>query len=333
MDTAPQPVVPRGGLRGHWADIRMHAASPGPVPRGRGRLALVRYGLAQPFLGLRTIFRSNDLLGISLAPTFAVLMVAGLVGWFEGSQHGVWRGLLASLVAVAALAPVPALLFGRVFAHLAAKSRAHLGLAPQQPYLRSVVQLIGEWLAQVVLLALGVLPLTVLLRLVPLLGVVLVFCVQAAWALHWVVVEGYDNARTVPPGGNIEAIEKQARSLPGQPWFERLPRSISAPRWLVVLAGPLRMLLEVTVSLARPWRVEVDLVEDEPWVSLGFGLGAASMLAVPGLNLLFRPAVVVAGVHLRHRLLPEDSSVSPELPSASSPRSGSTQPLPTVPVA
>ncbi len=328
MEQPPPTAALRESWRMHLGIIREDARQPRPVPRGQGRLALVRYGLAQPFLGLRTIFASRDLLGISLAPAFGVLIIAVVVGWMTGSEHGVLRGLLASLLAVAALAPLPALLFGRVYAHLAAKARGHLGLPPQQPYIRGVMQLVGEWLAQVVVLALGVLPLTAVLGIVPWVGAMAAFGVQATWALHWVVVEGYDNARTLPPGRTIEQLEAESLSRQGRPWFDRIPHAVSKPRGLMWLMGPVRMLSEIVASLSRPWRLEVDLVEDEPWVSLGFGLGAAAMLAVPGLNLLFRPAVVVAGVHLRHRLIDE-----PAASRSSASISGSTQPYPAVPIA
>ena len=272
---------------------------------------MVRYGLAQPFLGLRLILRSQDLLGISLAPAFGVMVVAGFVGYSAGSEHGTWRGLVAFLAAVAALAPLPSVLFGRVYAHMAAKARLHLGLPPHEPYLRGVVQLAGEWVAQVVVLALGVLPLLGLIRFVPVVGAAVVLTFQGLWALHWIVVEGYDNSRTLPPGRTVAELEEEGHRRPGQPWFHRWYGMIESPRVLVAVMTPFRMLSEVVVSLSKPWRREVDLVEERPWISLGFGLGVAAMLAVPGLNLLFRPAVVVAGVHLRHRLLEEESTAQP----------------------
>lgn len=302
--TLSQPG-PSPDWRMHWAALREHATVPQPPPRPYGRLPLLRYGLAQPFLGLRTIMRSPDLLGMALAPALGVLLVAGLVGWHSGSEHGVWRGLVAFLLAVVALAPMPPLLLGRVYAHLAAKARPHLGLPMAAPYLRGFVQLTGEWLAQLVVLGLGVLPYVALARVLPGVGPLVALGLQGAWALCWVVVEGYDNARTLPPGHTVKALEDRARAQLGHPWFHRWHLYVRGPGWLLVVLAPLRMLSEIVTTFARPWRSEVDLVEREPWISLGFGLGAASMLAIPGLNLLFRPAVVVAGVHLRHHLLPE----------------------------
>lgn len=287
--------------------MRAHALAPGPPPREAGRSGLLGYGLAQPFLGLRILFGSRDLLGIALAPAFGVLLIAGLVAYGTAVEHGAVRGVGAFLLTVAALAPLPSLLFGRVYAHLAAKAHPHLGLPPAAPYLRGLVQLAGEWLAQVVVLSLAVLPYVGLAGLFPVMGPLLALGLQGAWTVHWIVVEGYDNARTLPAGHTVEQLEARARAQPGHPWFDRWHHTVHGPRWLVAVLAPLRMLSEVMTSLARPWRVEVDLTEREPWISLGFGLGAAVMLAVPGLNLLCRPAVLVAGVHLRHHLLPDAS--------------------------
>jgi len=314
MEPEPTPPSSPAAWRGHWAAVREHAIAPGPPPRDAGRGALVRYGLAQPFLGLRILFASHDLLGIALAPALGVLLVAGMVAYGTAQEHGAARGIGAFLVTVAALAPLPSLVFGRVYAHLAAKARVHLGLPPAAPYLRGPVKLAGEWIAQVVVLAIGVLPYVALARIIPLVGPGVALALQGAWAGHWIVVEGYDNARTLPAGRTVEELEALARSQPGHPWFDRWHHAVLGPRWLVLVLAPLRMISEVITSLSRPWRIEVDLVEREPWISLGFGLGAAVMLAVPGLNLLLRPAVVVAGVHLRHHLLPDEAPARAEAP-------------------
>lgn len=310
MDTAPSPVPLAAKWRIHWGALRAYARAPSPPPDSTRKLDLFVYGFAQSFLGLRTVVRSHDLLGIALAPALGVLLIAGLFAYRVASVEGPAHGVGAFLLAVAALAPLPSLLFGRVYAHFAAKARPHLGLPPEAPYLRGIVQLVGEWLAQVMVLALGVLPYVALARLIPLLGPLVAFSLQAAWALHWIVVEGYDNARTLPEGRTIAELEARAQRQGGRPWFDRWHHTLRGPRWLVVVLAPLRMLSEVTTALARSWRSEVDLVERTPWISLGFGLGAASMLAVPGLNLLFRPAVVVAGVHLRHQLHIDDDDAA-----------------------
>ncbi len=305
MDPTEPSATPRIDWREQWRELRQDAGSPRPLPPP-GRLALVRYGLAQPFLGLRIIVRTHDLLGIALAPACGVLIFAGVIGFSEGVDHGVGRGLLSFLLAIIALAPVPSLLFGRIYAHLAAKARGHLGLPPHEPYIRGVVQLLGEWVAQLLVLALGVSLYAGLVRwLLGPVGVGLAIALQGAWALHWIVVEGYDNSRTLPPGRTVAELEALGRERPGEPWFHRWHDERVPDGWLRVLLSPFRIVSSITAHFAGAWRQEVDLVEQRPWISLGFGLGVAAMLAVPGLNLLFRPAVVVAGVHLRHRLLGE----------------------------
>lgn len=312
-DPSPPPSPP-AVWRAQWASVREHAIAPGPPPREAGRVALLRYGLAQPFLGLRILFASRDLLGIALAPAIAVLLLSGLVAWRTAVEQGALRGFWAFLLTVAALAPLPSLLFGRVYAHLAAKARLHLGLPPAGPYVRSIVTLVREWLAQVVVLAIGVLPYVILVRAVPVVGSIFAFVLQAAWAGHWIVVEGYDNARTLPVGRTVDELEAHTRALPGHPWYDRWRHALHGPRVVMLVLLPLRIVSKVTARLSRPWRLEVDLVERDPWISAGFGLGAAAMLAVPGLNLLLRPAVVVAGVHLRHHLVPDETTAHASLP-------------------
>lgn len=309
--TTPTPFT----WRAHWAALRAYTVNPGPPPREAGRVALLRYGLAQPFLGLRILFGSRDLLGIALAPAIGVLILSGLVAWRTAVEQGAVRGIGAFLLTVAALAPLPSLLFGRVYAHLAAKARLHLGLTPAGPYVRSIVTLVREWLAQVVVLAIGVLPYVILVRAVPVVGSIFAFVLQAAWAGHWIVVEGYDNARTLPAGRTVAELEAHAQALPGHPWYDRWRHALHGPRVVMLVLLPLRIVSKIVARLSRPWRLEVDLVERDPWISAGFGLGAAIMLAVPGLNLLLRPAVVVAGVHLRHHLVPDEATARASLPA------------------
>lgn len=289
----------------HWARWRHEASEPTPPPPVSDRLGRIRYGLAQPFLGLRTIMASGDLLGLSLAPAVAVMVIGVVAGVAMASERGPLEGIVAWWLAIAALAPVPPLLLGRLYAHLAAKARPGLGLVEHEPYRRSLVQLAVEALWQLLVLTLGVLPFTALTGIVPWVGPALALALQGAWTLHWIVVEGYDNARTLPPERTVESLELESRVRPGLPWFHRMHEAVEGARWSYAVLAPARMLSEVVTTLARAWRVEVDLVEERPWISLGFGLGVVVMLAVPGLNLLFRPAVVVGGVHLRHRLLDE----------------------------
>jgi uncharacterized protein involved in cysteine biosynthesis len=47
-----------------------------------------------------------------------------------------------------------------------------------------------------------------------------------------------------------------------------------------------------------PWREEIALVEDHPALVVGFALSTAALLAVPVLNLAFRPIVIIAASHI-----------------------------------
>src|SRR5690606_27546680 len=88
------------------------------------------------------------------------------------------------------------------------------------------------------------------------------------------------------------------------PWFSGAALSrLRAP--LGVLLTPLRVWGSVLTRLGRRWRGEVAMVEARPFVAAGFGVGVSILLAIPLLNLLFRPAVVVAGSHVLGRLHPE----------------------------
>jgi uncharacterized protein involved in cysteine biosynthesis len=50
--------------------------------------------------------------------------------------------------------------------------------------------------------------------------------------------------------------------------------------------------------LALVWREEIAVLETHPAVAAGFGAATALLLATPVLNLLFRPIIIVASVHL-----------------------------------
>jgi uncharacterized protein involved in cysteine biosynthesis len=53
------------------------------------------------------------------------------------------------------------------------------------------------------------------------------------------------------------------------------------------------------------------MVERDRALSLGFGVGVVVLLAIPGINLLFRPALVIAAAHLRGQLELEDQLALP----------------------
>ena len=306
-DTAVVPAVDpvRARLADAWSRLREAARSSTPVPAESGRRVL--YGLAQPFLGLRVMAHDPTLLGESIAPAVGVALVCLLAAGVQGAREGPWSGIVTFFVTVVALAPVPSVIFGRHYARIAARARTELGLGPRLPYLKTVSQAIGEWVAMAIVLGIGVAPFTALLGLVPLWGEIAAAGLSAGWALHWVVVEAYDGARTLAPGETIVDHERAVARLHHRPWFVRWTEVPRAGSGVKTLLGLPRALGQVVTRLAHDWHGEIALVERRPWVSLGFGLGAAVVLAIPGLNLLLRPALVIGGAHLRGRLEEEDA--------------------------
>ena len=62
---------------------------------------------------------------------------------------------------------------------------------------------------------------------------------------------------------------------------------------------------------------EIELMENNRYVSLGFGLSTAALLAIPGLNLLFRPIILVASSHLLGHLEQHEQPASAaEIPTS-----------------
>jgi uncharacterized protein involved in cysteine biosynthesis len=78
-------------------------------------------------------------------------------------------------------------------------------------------------------------------------------------------------------------------------------QEVAGSPWRQLLT-PVRMLNEITETLVRDWSPELRIVERERSLATGFALGVLVVLAIPGLNLLFRPALVVAAANLRAQL-------------------------------
>src|SRR4029079_2116780 len=89
-------------------------------------------------------------------------------------------------------------------------------------------------LGQLVLIAIGIAPVTAAVSLLPVLGVMLVKIVAATWALHWVVIDALDSARTLGPGETLADVDQRSQAAPS-PWFARALRALTRP-----LPGPLR---------------------------------------------------------------------------------------------
>lgn len=281
-------------MREHLGRIAAHAKAPAAPPaRDVDRFW---YGVAQPLLGLRTLWTTPALRARALPPVLVVLVLAGVIAVGEEGLTPE-RVLLRYTAVVAGLASMPAVLFANTYARLAAESAAHLGFGAPAPLLTSIVGRLWQMLRSALLIALGIAPLVAVARVAPLVGDLLVVAVSAAWTLHWIVVEALDGARVVAPG---EATPAAAAALP-PPWFvawttaaiwDHVPVVRRAVRWFGRVVG----------KLARPWLEEVALVTRHPALALGFGVATAALLAVPVANLLLRPAILVGAVHVRGQL-------------------------------
>lgn len=317
--TARYPAAPmpaRTRIRHMIVQLWRDAAATPPPSRDDGRARFV-YGLQQPLLGVRLLLQDRELLGLALAPAVLLAIVCAIAAagsmevrnangqqwWSLGlaGLEGSAMFVVAFFTTFAALAPVPPFLFARHYAKLAARARNALGLGPRAPWLKSLSQSIGETVAQVVVLTFGLLPLTLPLALLGTTGALVAFLAQLLWTMHWIVVEALDNGRTLAPGEEVAVVTKAELDAATTPWFARpihAVRHAGARRWL----SPVRGFTEVVESLVRGWSPELRLVEHERALSAGFGLGAFVLLAIPGVNLLFRPALVVAAAHLRGQL-------------------------------
>jgi len=274
----------------------VHARGSTALARGAGRLEQFRYGLAQPLLGARLLLREPELRGRAVVPVLVVLGVcvaaAALGGQRSGAPLGRVSTFFFTLIAVASMPPV---LFANGFSRLAVTTRERLGLGRRRPHLRSLGELLREVVQQAVVLAIGLLPLLLLAEMVPVLGGILAWILGALWTLHWIVVEAFDAARTLPD--DADDAEGVADAEGAAPWFARIYNVGGGER-----VRPIRWFAGMVTRLGARWRGEVALIEAQPWLAAGFSLGAAVLLALPGVNLLFRPVIVIAAAHVHGRL-------------------------------
>lgn len=279
---------------------RFLTEQPSAPPQGRARGAAFFYGLAQLPFGVRLVVREPSLRRRAALPVLVVTGLCVLAAAAATERGGASAGASAFFVTLVGVASMPPILFAGSFTRLAAETRNLLGLGPRVPSLRTLRALIRETVVQALLLALGIVPLVVLAELVPGVGGTIALVLGGLWTLHWIVVEALDSARTLPPGLAAPEVETETESAPA-PWYARMyERSGRGP------LAPLRRFGRFVGRLGRRWDHEVAVIEGEPWIAAGFAVGAAALLAIPGVNLLFRPAVVVAAAHLLGRLEQEE---------------------------
>ena len=254
------------------------------------------YGLTQPLLGIRVLATHRDLLIAALIPA---VVLAGFCAVVALASDG--RFIHEFYAAFAVVAPLPSIVFAAHYARMAVAARHALGFAPAEPCIEPLRRLLRRALQQAVLVAIAIAPVTWLLHMVPGVGGIIGKIFAAAWALHWVVVEAFDSARVMRPGQTLAELDAEAEHTQ-QPWYVRwlLHAGDHAPFANRLLLRFARLCDRLSIS----WREEIALVEQHPVMVLGFALSTAALLAIPVLDLAFRPIVLIAAVHVLGQLEP-----------------------------
>jgi hypothetical protein len=305
------------------AGVREHSAPRPPPPAGVGRFL---YGLTQPLLGVRTLASHRDLLRAALVPAAllaafcAVVAALGERGEFLHRFYGTF----------AVLAPLPTIVLASHYARFAARARHVLGFPRVEPCIEPLGRLINRAVKQAILIAIALAPISVLLHLAPG-GGLLVRVAAAVWALHWVVVEAFDSARILHPGETLADLDAAALRV-RSPWYVRWLHS--AADQLPIGGGIVRRFARLCDRLSLPWREEIALIEQHPGLILGFALSTAGLLAVPVLNLAFRPIVIIGAAHVLGQLEQAASAGDPSTRDRAQPTAGraSGSPDPSVTV-
>lgn len=291
------------------------------------------WGLAQPLLGMRTVLGDRRLLLQSVVPVVGMLILAGLIALYGGMDEApelgggtvtldsglgpakaldgealssrlssTWWGFLWRLwAAIVVLSPLPSLFFAPFYARIAARGHERLGLGAVAPYKKTAWQSFKESFRMA--LTIGFSP----LGIIPIAGAFF----TGLWSVHWAVAEGLDNGRVLPIGVAQPDELEIGKAWPHEPWFIRALDWIdepserhSVPMLFARLFGRLvRLIAKLARNLGRPWRSEVEVIEVMPWASGGFGIGVVVLLAIPGLNLLFRSACAVGATNFRRQLV------------------------------
>lgn len=280
-------------MPGELEAARAYSAPRPPPPAPVDRFV---YGLTQPLLGLRVLLGHRELL---IAAVIPALVLAGFCAAIALIGDGSFLHEFYETFAV--LAPLPSIVFAAHYARMAVTARHALGFAPAEPCIEPLGRLLRRAVHQAILVVIAIAPVTILLHLVPGLGGVLGKIFAAAWALHWVVVEAFDSARVMRPGQTLADLDAEAQQVPS-PWYVR---------WLLVAAdrtpiaaGLIRRFARLCDRLSVSWREEIALVEQHPVMVLGFALSTAALLAIPVVDLAFRPIVLIAAVHVLGQLEP-----------------------------
>ena len=288
----PSTEVVTGVAEGVWRKFVAYTAGTLPLPSRRAALDRLLYGLAQPVLGLRVLAADRALLREGLQPALLLGTFCALLAMLGDDSWGEFpRKFYRTFVA---LAPVPSILFANHYSRLAAFAHRSLGLGACDLRRGTLWQAFLHALMQAIIVTIALAPLFALLTILPLLGKALAATVGALWALHWVVVEAFDSARV------IYLTSAPQQPAPAEVWFVRA--SLRLGERLPYIGALLRLFGRACRRLSAPWREEILLTERHRGLVFGFALTTAALLAIPFLNLLFRPIIIVASVHLLARL-------------------------------
>jgi hypothetical protein len=317
ISTIPRELPPRERTlaRFRWARERLarYARSPQAPPPREQTPDRVLYGMAQPIVGARVLFSDRELLREALVPVAWLAAFCGVCALISPAEGPLWRGRLATFYRTfAVLAPVPSIVFAKHYARLAAQVRWRLGFGACGPREYPLAISLKRAVQQSIVVAIGLLPLALLWTALPIVGTVISQVVLGAWAVHWVVVDAFDDARVLLPGETVRSAEEQDRRA-DSPWFVRGFRKLADWNDLPVISSSLRAFARLCDRLALPWRGELALMEANSTLAAGFAITTASLLAVPGLNLLFRPIILVASSHLLGHLEAQDPTQHPEM--------------------
>jgi hypothetical protein len=289
----------RRGVRFFLSRMVRYSGSVQPPPPKGEAVERAAYGAAQPLLGLRVLLRDQDLLVEALKPAGWLALACGVYASLHTGSLGLTGAWLKTFyTAFAVLAPVPSILFANHYARFAALVRWRLGFGAVGPREYPLMEHMKRAVMQALLAAAAIAPVLGLTGALPF-GAHLTGLVAAVWGLHWVVVDAFDDASVLQPGQTVRDLEREAEHKP-RPWFVRSIRWVQrqVPERMGRLRGVIRTFGDFLDRLAKPWREEIALLESSPRLLVGFALSTATLLAIPGLNLLFRPIIIAGATHL-----------------------------------
>ncbi|HEY0191667.1 MAG TPA: hypothetical protein VGC42_11145 [Kofleriaceae bacterium] len=254
------------------------------------------YGLTQPLLGIRLLASHRALLIAALIPAVVLAAFCAAIALLGNGPF-----VHKFYTTFAVLAPLPSIVFAAHYARMAVAARHALGFAPAEPCIEPLGRLVRRTIHQAILVVIAIAPVSVLLHMVPGAGGVLGKIFAAAWTLHWVVVEAFDSARVMRPGQTLAELDAEAQQV-RPPWYVR--GLFHAADHVPLAGGLLRRFARLCDRLSISWREEIALVEHHPVMVLGFALSTAALLAIPVVDLAFRPIVLIAAVHVLGQLEP-----------------------------